>query len=298
MIDSSAEALKLGATLYMPATNPSLAEVGNLLKYPQLRSVVFCTEDSVSESDLPAALDNLAQVLIQLEPAPLKRFIRPRNPGLLSHLLGLEGIDRIDGFVLPKADLRSLPAFFKILAGHDNFQVLPIIETEAAFDLRQLYRLRDFLVESPFRSRITSLRIGALDLLSVLRLRREPGQTIYDTPIGYIIDQLISIFVPAGLALTAPGCECFNDLPLLIREIKADLVRGLFGKTVLHPEQVAVVHEAYRVAPDDLAAAEAVNDPARPAVFRLGDRMWEKAVHANWATLTEYRAALFGLVGN
>ncbi|MDR2460733.1 MAG: HpcH/HpaI aldolase/citrate lyase family protein, partial [Deltaproteobacteria bacterium] len=51
--------LHLGATLYMPSLRSDLAEAGNGLKIPNLRTVVYCTEDSISESELGAALENL-----------------------------------------------------------------------------------------------------------------------------------------------------------------------------------------------------------------------------------------------
>jgi len=79
------------------------------VKSPGLRSVIFCTEDSVSGRDLERALDNLAALLPTLEPGPLLRFIRPRNPMVLWRLLQLEGIERIQGFALPKFKASPCP---------------------------------------------------------------------------------------------------------------------------------------------------------------------------------------------
>ncbi|MGB2681405.1 MAG: HpcH/HpaI aldolase/citrate lyase family protein, partial [Candidatus Competibacter sp.] len=76
-------AMRLGASLYIPATRTDLAAIANGVKSPGLRSVIFCTEDSVSGRDLERALDNLAALLPTLEPGPLLRFIRPRNPMVL-----------------------------------------------------------------------------------------------------------------------------------------------------------------------------------------------------------------------
>ena len=45
-------ALSLGATLYMPATRPDLWQVVNGEKYPELRSLVICPEDAVSEHEV------------------------------------------------------------------------------------------------------------------------------------------------------------------------------------------------------------------------------------------------------
>ena len=288
------EFLELGATMYMPTLNTSLVEVGNGLKYKQLRTVVFCTEDSVSTHDLPTAMHNLKCSLTKLEAAPIKRFIRPRNLEILKTILTFDGVDKVDGFILPKVDLDNLPSYFEVLQ-HSNFEIMLTIETEIAFDLSELYRLRTFLLNSPLKERIIALRIGAMDLLSRLGLRREPNTTIYDTPLGYVIDQLIIVFRPFGFPLAAPGCEYFDSHDLLKRELALDMARGLYAKTALHPEQVGLINEAYMVSAEDLAAAKEINDPQKPAVFKVGGRMCEKAVHAYWANNIEVRAKIFGI---
>ena len=49
----------LGASLYVPATHKNLAQIAS----GDLRSVIFCTEDALNSSELPAALANLQAVL-------------------------------------------------------------------------------------------------------------------------------------------------------------------------------------------------------------------------------------------
>lgn len=284
--------------MYVPALNDSLVEVGNGRKYGDLRSLIFCTEDSVAERDLPRALDNLTRALVCLEPAPLKRFIRTRNQDLLRKLLTFKGLENIDGFVIPKADINNLPIYFSLLERCERFAVMITIETETAFDLPALYRLRDFLLAHPMKRRIIAIRIGALDLMSILGLRREPWQTIYDTPLRHVIDQMVTVFRPAGFHLAAPGCECLDAPEILSEELALDLTRGLMGKTALHPGQIDVINSAYMVSRADLNMARAINDSERPAVFKFDGRMCEKAVHANWAAGIEARANIYGVRHN
>jgi citrate lyase beta subunit len=295
MSDAALSPLRLGSTLFMPALRSDLAEAGNGRKYAGVRSLVYCTEDSVLERDLPQALETLASALPRLESVPLNRFIRPRSPDLLSRLLGFRGMEKISGFVLPKADLRTLPAYFAVLAPHEHFSLMLTLETEVVFDLPSLHRLRDFLIQSPLRERIAAVRVGVQDILSLLGLRREPGATIYETPLGFIIDQLLTVFRPAGFALAAPIFEYFDDPGLLRRELETDISRGLYGKAALHPAQLEIIASAYAVGRRDLEAARALLDPGRPAVFRLHDRMYEKAVHSRWARIIEERAELYGI---
>jgi citrate lyase beta subunit len=133
-----------------------------------------------------------------------------------------------------------------------------------------------------------------MDLLSILGLRRDLARSIYDTPIGHAIDQLVTVFKPVGLDLTAPVFEGLNQRETLASELSLDVGRGLFAKTAIHPSQINVIQDAYKVGPDELAMATAIIDPSRPAVFRLGDRMCEKAVHSNWAATVLERSRLFG----
>ncbi|MDR1607635.1 MAG: HpcH/HpaI aldolase/citrate lyase family protein [Deltaproteobacteria bacterium] len=288
------KSIKFGATMYAPATRPDLIALGNSLKYPNLRTVVFCTEDSVSLNDLPKAIKNLQLTFPRLVKAPIQRFVRPKNLEVLKTLLTLPGVENVNGFVLPKADLDTLPSYFKLLARHEAFELMPTLETKAVFDLVSMRRLRDYLAKSPLASRIAVLRIGSLDLMSVLSLRRDINRVIYDTPIGHAIDQLITIFKTAGFSLSAPGFEGLDQAQILMDELSLDVSRGLFAKTCVHPDQVDIIHDAYKVTPEELEMAEAILSPERPAVFRMAERMCEKAVHANWAAVTMERARLFG----
>ncbi|MDR1036169.1 MAG: HpcH/HpaI aldolase/citrate lyase family protein [Deltaproteobacteria bacterium] len=288
------KSLKYGATMYMPALRTDLAEAGNGEKFPGLRSVVFCTEDSVREEDLPLALENLRSALSRLRDGGIFRFVRPRDPAVLEAVLSMRGIGRITGFVLPKADRGTLPAYFALLERREAFEIMPILETPAVFDPWELARLRDYLVGSPVRDRITALRIGGLDLFSILRLRRDIDRSIYESPVGHAIDGLITCFKPAGLELTAPGFEGLESPGVLAGELELDIGRGLYSKTAVHPCQVETINSSYRARTDELEAAGAILDPARPAVFRLNGRMCEKAVHTAWARETVERARIFG----
>jgi len=54
---------RLGATLYMPATRSDIAKSVLINEIEGLRSIVICHEDAVSEADVPAAMNNLKQIL-------------------------------------------------------------------------------------------------------------------------------------------------------------------------------------------------------------------------------------------
>jgi citrate lyase beta subunit len=287
--------LGLGASLYVPATRDDLAEIAHGRKYPFLRSVIFCTEDAVLPEDVPQAVRNLEVLLRELEPSPLLRFVRVRNPAILRALLQMEGVEQLTGFVLPKVTRRALEHYLPVFTCRHRFDVMPTLETVEAFDPQEMRALRRVLLQTPFPERVLSLRIGGNDLFNLLGMRRPRGRSLYATPLGAVVDQLVTTFRPHGFNLTAPVFEYLTDGPALAREVGDDLRHGLFGKTAIHPRQVPLIEAQFRVRTAELHMARRILEDDAPAVFRAGDAMCEPATHRQWATLTLERARLYGV---
>lgn len=287
--------LRLGASLYVPATRDDLAEIGNGVKYPSLRSVIFCTEDAIRADQLEPAIRKLGEVLPRLKPAPLLRFIRVRNAHVLGQLLALPGVHNVDGFVLPKTTRHTLRDYLELLSPRDPFLLMPTLETAEAFDAREMAAFREMISDEAVRGRILALRIGGNDLLHLLGVRRSPRRTIYDTALGPVISMLATTFLPHGFALTAPVFEGLAHTEVLQDEVRRDLDHGLLGKTAVHPDQIAQIEAMYAVEREDLDMARAVLDPEVPAVFRMHEVMCEEATHSRWARAILERAEVFGV---
>ncbi len=290
-------AVALGASLYLPATRPDLAAIASGQKLPGLRSVIFCTEDAVHGRDLEQALGNLAALLPRLEPGPPLRFIRPRNPAVLWRLLQLDGIERIQGFALPKFGPHTLGDWLRVWDDSKGHHLLPILETVETFDHRKMEVMRDRLEDYGLKDRILCLRIGGNDLLNLLGIRRSRGATVYDTPLRGTIADLVRVFHPAGYRLSAPVFDYLDAPEVLAREVEADLQHGLVGKTAIHPAQIPVIESCYRVPREDYETAAAVLAPDAAAVFRLRDSFCEPATHRRWAEGVLERARVFGVGG-
>jgi citrate lyase beta subunit len=293
------QALDLGATLYMPCTRGDLARrLFGPGRISGLRSAVLCLEDAVLERDLPLALANLAALLRTLaarehDPAALPLlFVRPRDAAMLDRVLHMPGSEVLTGFVLPKATADTLPGYLCALPADRNL-LMPTLETREAFDGHEMRRLRDQLLS--VQDRVLVLRIGGNDLMHVLGLRRAPGRTAYDGPLGPLIATLVATFAPWGFALSAPVMERFGDLPLLREEVARDIEHGLITKTAVHPDQIPIIHTALAVTPGDAEEAQRVLDPSGPAVFARDGVMCEPATHRLWAERLLARAALFGI---
>ena len=291
------DALALGATLYMPCTRDDAAErLFGPARIPGLRSAVLCLEDSVLDGDVPLAMTNLASVLRRLpvrEPGagPLV-FVRPRDVAMLEHILHMPGIDRVDGFVLPKAHADNMPAYLA-LPLHDRHRLMPTLETREALDAHEMRRLRDQLLG--VHDRVLALRIGGNDLLAAMGLRRVAGRTAYEGPLGPIIASLVATFAPWSFAMSAPVFERFDDHPLLRAEVARDLEHGLVTKSAIHPDQIAVIQGAYAVPAHQAEEARLILAPEGPAVFSHGGAMCEPATHRAWAQRLLARADAFGI---
>ena len=289
----------LGASLYVPATHVDLPHIAASKKLADVRSIIFCTEDAVSDGDVGAALENLKMALPHLpEGKNRPRFVRVRSPAVLKVILAMAGAERLDGFVLPKVTAENIDDFILPIeqVGLASYWVMPTLETREVFSDMATQKLLQKMDSASWRARILTLRIGGNDLLALLRMRRPRGRTIYETPIGQTIARLATTFIPYGFSLSAPVFEHLDDIVTLRREVEQDLNHWLVGKTAIHPSQVALIEGQYRVCVRDVEAAQRILQHDAPAVFKLHESMCEPATHRPWARSVMEAARSFGSV--
>lgn len=292
---SNITALQLGATLYMPALKEDAIELISGSRIPELKSLVLCLEDAIRDDQTEQALHQLNRTLHSMSlhrGSSVLTFVRPRNPDMLARIVRMRNIDLIDGFVLPKITASTLDDWTDSLCGTSHL-IMPTIETAEAFDPMEMKRLRDKL--HTIRDRVLAIRIGGNDLLSCLGTRRSRSRTLYDGPLGPVISSLVGTFVPYGFAMTSPVLEMFSNHDLLREELDRDIEHGLLAKTAIHPEQIATIHAAYRVSPDDLEDARRILDADSAAVFKSHGAMCEPQTHRMWATHILERAEQYGI---
>ncbi len=286
--------------LYMPADRPDLEAVVSGEKFPRVRAVAVCLEDAVRASERARLAAGLGSVLARLghgATLPEGRthvFLRPADEEILAILLDLPGIESIDGFILPKATPRRIEDWARLT--DRRFALLPILEAREALNPWGRHELAEACLIH--RELIPRVRIGANDLFALLGgLRRPRGRTIYETPVGRVIDELLEVFAPRGFALCGPVFDRIDDLATLARECVDDVQRGLFAKTALTPRQVEVIAESYHPSVEETQEAMQILHPDAPAVFRLGGAMQEPACHRAWAENVLRRAQAFNPVG-
>lgn len=290
---------ELGASLYTPADHKDLLS-SLVIGIDQAKSIVICTEDAVSETNLDKALKNLSSCLFKFQTHPngnLIRLIRPRNPEVLDKILKMQGIEKIDGFVLPKATPDSLLEYKRVLSENNvkrRYSLLPTLETREALSNQGLQEIRKVL--DTFKDDVACIRIGGNDLMNLLGIKRMPGLTIYETPVRNIIDSIIIEFRTHGYEISAPVFDYIDDRVTLERELKQDINYGFFAKTAIHPRQVLIIDSMFREYLDNYSKiAESLVEETQRAVYQDEGQMMEVTCHMNWAKRT---LAFFNAMNN
>ncbi|MFJ7585830.1 HpcH/HpaI aldolase/citrate lyase family protein [Streptomyces sp. NPDC097617] len=227
-------AAALGATLYSPATRPTLAADIRKQAGRGVVSMVLCLEDSISDGDVADAEENLVRHFAELDAdsgeLPLL-FIRVRTaeqiPDLVRRLGG--SVRCLAGFVLPKFDEKRGIAFLEAVAeaeavaGVSRLYAMPVLETP---DLLHLETRAEALAGisrtvNSHRERVLALRLGVTDFCSAYGLRRTPDMTAYDVQIvaGVIADvvNVLSRADGTGFTVTGPVWEYFRSQQRLFK---------------------------------------------------------------------------------
>ncbi|WP_435602611.1 HpcH/HpaI aldolase/citrate lyase family protein [Streptomyces sp. bgisy130] len=237
-------AVALGATLYSPATRPSLA--ADVLKQAGrgVMSMVLCLEDSIGDGDVEAGEENLVRQLALLDEAaaagtglPLL-FVRVRTPGQIPDLVRRMGtaVHRLSGFVLPKfTEERGVP-FLEALAAAESdcsrrLFAMPVLESPQLLHLETRAETLQGIARTvdKYRDRVLALRLGVTDFCSAYGLRRPPDMTAYDVQIvASVIADVVNVLGRAdgtGFTVTGPVWEYFR---LHERMFKPQLRRSPF----------------------------------------------------------------------
>ncbi|MGY5005167.1 HpcH/HpaI aldolase/citrate lyase family protein [Streptomyces griseus] len=247
--DSPARMLSvaLGATLYSPATRPSLAD--DVLKQAGrgVVSMVLCLEDSIDDAEVTGAEANLIRQFAALAarttapgtapegPAdaggtpdaagadvPLL-FIRVREPAQITDLVRRLGdsVRMLSGFVLPKFTEERGRQFLEALAEAETacgrrLFAMPVLESPELLHLETRGDILQGIARSvdKYRDRVLALRLGVTDFCSAYGLRRAPDMTAYDVHIvASVIADVVNVLGRAdgtGFTITGPVWEYFR----------------------------------------------------------------------------------------
>lgn len=287
--------VQLGGSLYIPATHKNVHAICNENKYPSLRSCIIDTEDAITADELEYALENISKMLESYETKKLAVFIRPRNPYILQKILKIKNINKIDGFSLPKFSTEVMREYAQILnLETSRFYIMPVLESHDLFSKEKLEEIRSFLLKCKIPT--LTLRLGGEDMMNYLGLKRRCEDNIYSL-VGpaQVIGTVINTFKPFGFNISATVFNCIHQNELYKENIKEDLRQGLIGKTIIHPNQIEPINEAYKVCKDEYEMAKKMLNKETKAIIVQNGQMGEKFAHTSWAKLILQRDKFYGL---
>ncbi|MFB7245053.1 ATP/GTP-binding protein [Streptomyces populi] len=228
--DSPARVLAaaLGATLYSPATRPTLAD--DIVKQAArgVVSMVLCLEDSIDDSEVVGAEENLVRQFTDLATRPDTGetpllFVRVRFPEQIPDLVRRLGpaVRLLSGFVMPKFTEERGTPFLEALTAAEaesgrRLFAMPVLESpELLYRESRVETLEGISrAVDKYRDRVLALRLGVTDFCSSYGLRRAPDMTAYDVQVvASVIADVVNMLGRAdgtGFTVTGPVWEYFR----------------------------------------------------------------------------------------
>lgn len=312
-------AYRVGPLLYCPANNESIVNSLTHEKFGRQFSLTLCLEDTIQDDCVADAEQILISSLQALQARKAQTsfflpeiFIRVRAPKQIKSLLerlGSSG-ELITGFNIPKFSLENADAYIQTFKEINSqrgrpFYMMPIFESPSMIHLERrasiLYALKEKL--DAVSQYVLNIRVGGNDLCHMFGFRRHSSESIYKIrPVADIFSDILTVF-GMDYVVSGPVFEYYSGKNWesgLIHELNDDRLCGFIGKTVIHPNQIPLVNEAYKVPLKDYNDAKAILDwdvscPSLVAGSIVKERMNEYKTHYNWALRTLLLAEAYGL---
>lgn len=309
----------VGALLYCPANNDSFVKYIVDSRFDTPFSLALCLEDTIRDDRVLEAegmlVDSLKRLLDKSKTKQFfmpKIFIRVRESGQIAKLyekLG-EAVPLLTGFIIPKFSPDNADEYIeeiKKINGNSEKTVymMPIFESPAMIDLRYrydfLYHLKEKLDKvSDF---VLNIRVGGNDLSHAFGYRRHSNESIHNIqPVYHILSDIMTVF-GMDYVVSGPVWEYYNGDGWdagLARELAEDRLNGFVGKTVIHPKQIRLVNESYKVTRADYEDAASIltwdnNIAGLVSGGKLSGRMNEYKTHSNWAKKIMILGHVYGI---
>ncbi|MEY2363287.1 HpcH/HpaI aldolase/citrate lyase family protein [Lysinibacillus capsici] len=227
----------LGATLYMPASMPTIVSLIRSQKYKELTSLVIDLEDAVGDAELvdceAKLIEDISELYalyqqkqLLLQELPLL-FVRVRHVEQFQRLTTVLGKKQeiLTGYVFPKFTAEQGARYFELLEQTilENDLILygmPILESrEVLYKESRMEALLDIkAVLHQYKTRVLNVRIGATDFCGIYGIRRRMDSTIYDiSVIRDCIADIVNILgrEEDGFIISGPVWEYFNNQRVL-----------------------------------------------------------------------------------
>lgn len=314
----------VGALLYSPALNEKIATSILSGQLGKNYSVALCLEDTIADSAVGQALEQLGNTFETLHQAAAthdvalpKIFVRVRNPEQVSAVYQrISSFDDVfSGFIFPKYSLANADEYNRefietLSKSSKQFYMMPILESEDIVDYATrpsvLIQLKQKIDD--MKEHVLNVRVGGNDFSNAFGVRRHIDETIYDIlPVSQLLCDILTVF-SREYVVSGPVWEYYssdNDEWSigLKRELKYDVLNGFVGKTVIHPNQISVVVDSLKVNKQDYDDAMEILSWRDDNALLVGgsaqkERMNEVNTHLRWAKRVASLAAVYGVQNN
>ena len=238
--------------VFVPGNNPRFLEKAKSLSGD---IVCFDLEDSVPDNEKTSARKLIKNALKSRSEYSSSIFVRTNSPlsGKIPSDLKEIVQKGIDGIVIPKVNnVSELKKIQKILSGLEKskklkpIQIIPSIESAEGV-------VNSYPIAS-FGKRVTAIVFGIFDLLNDLGV-----EYTKDAPGGKYSRYKIPVdAAAAGISAIDGIWQDLNDLKGLKKDCNFGKSLGYSGKSVIHPDQISMVHKSFYPNKTEISWAEKV----------------------------------------
>ena len=238
--------------IFVPGNNPRFLEKAKKI---QADIVCFDLEDSVPDDEKTSARKLIKNALKSRSEYSSSIFVRTNSPLSGKIPSDLKEIIQkgIDGIVIPKVNnISELKKIQKILSGLEKskklkpIQIIPSIESAEGV-------VNSYPIAS-FGKRVTAIVFGIFDLLNDLGV-----EYTKDSPGGKYSRYKIPVdAAAAGISAIDGIWQDLNDLKGLQKDCNFGKSLGYAGKSVIHPDQISMVHKSFYPNKTEISWAEKV----------------------------------------
>ena len=238
--------------IFVPGNNPRFLEKAKKI---QADVICFDLEDSVPDDEKISARKLIKTALKSRSEYSSSIFVRTNSPLSGKIPADLKEIVQkgIDGIVIPKVNnIGELKKIQKILSGLEKskklkpIQIIPSIESAEGV-------VNSYSIAS-FGKRVTAIVFGIFDLLNDLGV-----EYAKDSPGGKYSRYKIPVdAAAAGISAIDGIWQDLNDLKGLQKDCNFGKSLGYSGKSVIHPDQISMVHKSFYPNKTEISWAEKV----------------------------------------
>ena len=238
--------------IFVPGNNPRFLEKAKKI---QADIVCFDLEDSVPDDEKTSARKLIKNALKSRSEYSSSIFVRTNSPlsGKIPSDLKEIVQKGIDGIVIPKVNnITELKKIQKTLSGLEKskklkpIQIIPSIESAEGV-------VNSYPIAS-FGKRVTAIVFGIFDLLNDLGV-----EYTKDSPGGKYSRYKIPVdAAAAGISAIDGIWQDLNDLKGLQKDCNFGKNLGYAGKSVIHPDQISMVHKSFYPNKTEISWAEKV----------------------------------------